>query len=70
MSRNEDILRAEMDGIFVEVLELRAEVSELKAEISSLAAGIDDRIRSAILHAKSESIKSQSQKQSFETLHD
>ncbi len=70
MSRDKDIFRAEIDSVFVEVLELKAEVAELKAKMSSLEAGIDDKIRSAILHAQSEYIKSQSQKKSFETSQD
>ncbi|WP_169156497.1 hypothetical protein [Brasilonema bromeliae] len=48
MTNKEDIFRAEIDGLAVEVMALGAEVVDLKVEMTALKAALDDKIQSAI----------------------
>ncbi|MEJ1938087.1 hypothetical protein WDZ92_48455 [Nostoc sp. NIES-2111] len=61
MSRQENILRAEIDNLNVEVFALKAEVADLKAELAALKAALEDKITSGALRVQTEIMKSQSQ---------
>lgn len=68
MFKNYDILRSEVDSLSAEILELRAQVTDLQGEIASIKASLDDKIRSAILYAQSENLKSKFQKEPVENV--
>ncbi len=66
MSRETDILRAEIDSLAAEHLALRAELADLKGEFTALKAGLDDKIQAAVLRTWSEMLKTHPSSTSLE----